>query len=41
MVMVKVEVNVKVYVLVTVMVLSTKIRFAENLVNIRQAGASE
>ena len=40
-VMVKVKVKVIVYVEVMVIVLGTKIRFLENLVKIRQAGASE
>ena len=40
-VMVKVKVKVKVNVKVMVMVVDTQIRFPENLVKIRQAGASE
>ena len=40
-VMVKVKVKVKVNVKVMVMVVDTQIRFPKNLVNSRQAGASE
>ena len=41
MVKVKVNVTIKVKVMLMVMALDTQIRFPENLVKIRQAGASE